>query len=101
MTERSVSRHFCVCERRSGIFLSGRFDAQTNSRAKATTLFWRGTMDGPTVALIVGILSAAIASLGWMVSHHLTRKREIESRKAAQAQADRTRRLELRLGYHQ
>jgi hypothetical protein len=69
-------------------------------------------MDAPTVALIVGVLSAAITSLGWIVLHFFTRKREIdarefiakreeEGREAARAQADRTRRLELRLNYYE
>jgi hypothetical protein len=69
-------------------------------------------MDQPTVALIVGVVSAAITSLGWIVVHYLTRKREIESRnfiaqreteqrKVSMAQADRTRRLEIRLSYYE
>jgi hypothetical protein len=69
-------------------------------------------MDAPTVALITGLVSAAVTSLGWIVLHFLTRKREIESRtflaenelKArmdARAQSDRTRRLEVRLNYYE
>jgi hypothetical protein len=69
-------------------------------------------MDASIVALITGLVSAAVTSLGWIVLHFLTRKREIESREfiaekelkartEARAQSDRTRRLEVRLNYYQ
>lgn len=69
-------------------------------------------MDQATVPLIVALISGATTSLGWIVLHYLTRKREIEARESiaqreeqgrelARAQADRTRRLELRLKYYE
>lgn len=69
-------------------------------------------MNPTTVTLIVGLITAATTSLGWIVLHFFTRSREIhsaeliarreaEGREQGQAQADRTRRLELRLKYHE
>ena len=69
-------------------------------------------MDGPTVALIVGLVSASTTSLGWLVLHYLTRKRDFEAREysarreeegrqKAREQTDRTKRLELRLRYYE
>jgi hypothetical protein len=69
-------------------------------------------MDATTVTLTVGLTTAATTSLGWIVLHFFTRSREIQSaeliarreaegREQGQAQADRTRRLELRLKYYE
>ena len=69
-------------------------------------------MEQTTTALVVGLISAATTSLGWIVLHYLTRKREIEAREAiagreeqgreyARAQADRTRRLEILLKFYE
>src|SRR3954451_18913685 len=58
-------------------------------------------MDAPTVALIAAVLSAAVISIGWIVTHFSTRWREIEARKVASAQAARTRHIELLLNHYQ
>lgn len=70
----------------------------------------QSVLDTTTVPIIVGLISAATTSLGWIVLHYFTRKNDIDSREfvakreqknreQATLQADRTRRLELRLKY--
>ena len=54
-------------------------------------------MDQGTVALIVGLITAVVTIIGWLV----TRKLEIERRATADARTDRTRRIELRLRYYE
>ncbi len=69
-------------------------------------------MDKTIVALIVAMIAAATTSLGWIVVHLFTRKREIEAREfiakreengreIARAQADRTRRIEIQIKYYE
>ena len=58
-------------------------------------------MDQATLPIIVALISAATTSLGWFVLHDLTHKRETKARKSIAQMADRTRRLELRLKYHE
>ncbi len=52
-------------------------------------------------AIIVALIGAATAILGWFVLHYLTHNREMKARKSIAQMTDRTRRLELLLKYHE
>jgi hypothetical protein len=47
--------------------------------------------------ILVGILSAAVTMMGWIVLHHLARRKDTEARIAADTRVDRLKRLELNL----
>jgi len=53
----------------------------------------------PTI--VAAIIALTVTSAGWLVVHHLTRRRELEARLASDARADRTRRLELQLRHYE
>jgi hypothetical protein len=55
------------------------------------------TITPPIATLLVGILTAAVTIGGWIVVHYFTVRREMQTRVAADARADRVKRLEILL----
>jgi hypothetical protein len=55
------------------------------------------TITPPIATLLVGILTAAVTIGGWIVVHYFTVRREMQARVAADARADRVKRLEILL----
>jgi hypothetical protein len=55
------------------------------------------TITQPIATLLVGFLTAAVTIGGWIALHYFTVRREVQARLAADARADRVKRLEILL----